>query len=94
MSHLYYTIAAGLIFAIGVVGIALRRNHMQTLACAGLIFGAAALEISASRGINCSDGEACFLTIVVAAILCAALATGTAAAAFAARKNPDTDEGL
>jgi NADH:ubiquinone oxidoreductase subunit K len=81
MNAVVSNVAAAVIFATGVAGIALRRNKFQKLACCGLVFGAAAVEISSAGTGDCSGGGACFLTIAVTTVFCAAMTAALAALA-------------
>jgi NADH-quinone oxidoreductase subunit K len=90
LSSVYYFILSGALFAIGAIGVMVRRNVIVMFMCIEMMLNAANLSLIAfSRYLNSVDGQ--LLVLLVMAVAATEVVVGLAILVAMQRHRPTTD---
>ena len=90
LSSLHYFILSAILFAIGGIGVLVRRNAVVIFMCVEMMLNAVNLSLIAfARYLNAADGQ--LLVLFVMAIAAAEVVAGLAILVALYRKRPITD---
>jgi len=93
MAPLYFFIVSALIFAIGAIGVLIRRNAIVVFMCIEMMLSAVNLTlIAASRFLNSLDGVLMVFFVMTVAAAEAAVGLGIFVLLFRGRKTIRVDE--
>jgi NADH-quinone oxidoreductase subunit K len=89
----YYLALSIIIFAIGIVGVLVRRNAIVILMCIEMMMGAAGLAfITFSRYLNSLDGQVAVFLVMAVAAAEVAVGLGIILSIFRHKETIDVDE--
>lgn len=89
----WYIVLSALLFAIGFIGVLIRRNPVVILLCLELMLGAGALAMLAfSRMLGDQDGQVMVLIVLVIAACEVVVGLGLVVAMFRRRLALDVDD--
>lgn len=90
LSSLHYFMLSAILFAIGAIGVLVRRNAIVIFMCVEMMLNAVNLSLIAfARYLNAADGQ--LLVLFVMAIAAAEVVVGLAILVALYRKRPITD---